>query len=188
MKKSPPKVTALIQPWTASAEHPNVVGTRKFDAVDDFVAALGRALHTDIPIIEGSLRDAPEDGYVLLFEEPGLSATLGFGPRVVLINADRSSVRETIEFHQLACAVEKHRYFQWRSDRGNDDGKWIYGRKDVAQQMRATFVPGPPSTEHYGLIDSSEQTDLPSLLARYVLAYDALYGDAHDASGSPEGE
>jgi hypothetical protein len=154
------------------------ISPRMFDAVDEFVAALSEAARVTIPVVEGELRDAPKFGFVILFHEPPLVHPLEIGPRIILINADRSTVQESLELHQLACAVEKHRYFEWRTRRSEDTGQWLFGRKDVVCRMGFTLSSGPPPTEHYGLIETSDEKDLPSLIARYLQVY---------ASGVPEG-
>lgn len=170
------KITALVTPFQPDAKLPTAIGPRVFDAVDEFALAIGNAAGIGVPIVEGSLSDAPDDGYVLLFEEPSKTEMLLIGPRVILINADRSSVRSMLERDRLACAVEKHRYFTWRTQRSEETGDGLYGRKEVALRMGATIAAGPPPTEHYGLLSSATQRDLPSLIARYLDIYEMLQG------------
>lgn len=162
------KITAIVAPH----------GARGFEAVDEFAAALGTAAGIEVPVIEGSLADAPGDGYLVVFDADTLLAHPDLGPRVVLVNADRASVLADLERHHLAGAIEKHRYFQWRTQRDAERGRGVFGRKDVAVQLDGMLDTGYQETADYALLASSRHTDLPSLLAGYLAAHDGPRGRA----------
>jgi hypothetical protein len=91
--------------------------------------------------------------------------------RSVLIDADRSAIRDQIEHYRLVGAIEKQRYFCWRTQPENETGSGLIGLKDLAETLDARVIPGPYSTEHYGWLSSDRFSDLPSLLAAYLAAY-----------------
>lgn len=159
------KVTVIVGPGAS----------REVDAVDELAAALGQAAGVTVPVIEGSLADAPADGYLVAYEPRDLIRHPGIGPRVILINADRSDVLDELEQHRLAGAIEKHRYFQWRTQRDTDTGRGLFGHKDVAAAIDVTLA-GAFETEHYGLFMKSPYPDLPSLLAAYLAAHERARG------------
>jgi len=162
------KITAIVDPPDPTAEFANKTA-REFDAVDEFVHALGLAAGISIPVIEGTLADAPADGYVIVFDEGQLEK----GPqtsRVLLVNADRGSVLAELEDHGLVGAIEKLRYFRWRRNRSEETGGGLFGRKELADSIGATLSPGPFQSSHYGLFSATRYTDLPSLVVGYLEA------------------
>lgn len=167
------KITALVAPFLSDPNFPSAVGPRKFYAVDEFAEALGQAAQTHIIVTEGAVCDAPADTYLVLFEPPPDGLVQSIGPRVILINADRSSVPGCLERDHLAGAVEKNRYFSWITNRSDDRGNGLFARKGVSSRIGATLTT-PFRTEHYGLIANSPYKDLPSLIAAYLKEYDTL--------------
>lgn len=159
------KIVAIVPPFDRP-ETETMISPRRFDEVDRFADAVGHAAGCSIPVIEGSLADAPADAFVLLFGDDDLGAN---GPRVIAINADRSSVLDELEQHQLAGAVEKQRYFRWRTAPANEKGGGLFGRKAIAEVLEARLEK-PFQTEAYGLFASSRYPDLPSLVAGYLAA------------------
>lgn len=169
------KITAVVPAFQHNPNFPSMVGSRRGDAVDEFIAALEKATGTDIAIVEGSLDVAPSDGFVLLFESTGLDVHPEVARRAILINADRSHVLRHLEDHHLVAAVEKHRYFQWRTHREDERGTGVFGRKDVAAFFDSRATPGPFTTAHYVLLSSDTCPDLPSLLGVYLRAHLQAY-------------
>jgi hypothetical protein len=173
------KLTALVAPPAAATEFTTAVSPRQFDAVDEFVAAVEQAAGARVPVVEGSWADAPTDGFVLVFGARGLtnSPTPDVDRRVVLINADRSNVLQRLEERGLAAAIEKHRYYLWRTQRQHENGGGVFGRKEVAARLGATFSAGSFESKHYGLLSSEGYKDLPSLLVSYLVAYSEIQED-----------
>jgi hypothetical protein len=167
------KITAVVAPRPVDAG-PTVVGARAFDAVDELAAALGAATGTTVPVIEGTLADAPADGYLVVFDYQDLAWFAALGGRIVLINADRASVLEDVERYGLAAAIEKHRYFQWRTRRQEETGRGVFGRKDVAARLDGLHDTGYRETARYQLLASSRYPDLVSLLAAYLAAHERV--------------
>lgn len=167
------RVTAVVQAPSIVSESATVTTPRSFDAVDEFAAALGKALGENVSIIEGSLADAPKDGYVLVFSESGLLAHPSLWPRVILVNADRATVRTNVERFDLVSAIEKHRYFCWRTQREDEEGSGVIGLKTVAERIGATVMNGPYTSARYGWLSSAAADDLPSLLAAYLKGHEA---------------
>ncbi len=167
------KVTAVVSSFVATPDLPSVSAPRDFHQVDALATALGEALGIEVPIFEGTLADAPAEGYLLVFElrhhdDPRL------GPRIIAFEEDRSTIMETAEAFRLAAAIEKHRYFQWSRRRAEERGYGLVGRKDVAERMGARLVGGPYTSAHYGLLASDAADDLIGLLAGYLRAYDQI--------------
>ena len=164
------KFTIVISADTAYPDLPTAVSPRTFNAVDELAAAASGVLGTGVPVIEGTLGDAPTTGYLLVFDLPrGIDSRLG--SRIVAINEDRSSIMKTVERYNLAAAIEKHRYFEWRANRDSDRAYGLVGRKDVAAQMAARIVTGPYTSRRYGMIESKDSGDLVYLLVMYLAAY-----------------
>src|SRR3954447_1888875 len=109
------KITAIIAPFDPNPSFPLAVAPRHFDAVDDFVKVLGQAAGIEIPVIEGTLNDAPREGYLILFDAISLAEKPSIASRAIVMNADRSTVIASLERDQTLGAVEKHRYFVWRT-------------------------------------------------------------------------
>jgi hypothetical protein len=168
------KITALVAAGSSATDLPNMVSPRAFDAVDEFAAALGEAAKVTVNVIEGTLANAPTDGYVVLFDAPGLANYPEVALRSVLINSDRAMIRSDVENHNLVGAIEKHRYFLWRKKRKDETGSGLVGRKDVAPLIGARVTPGPYTTARYGWLSSDRFTDLPSLLAGYLATHQTL--------------
>jgi hypothetical protein len=179
------KVTAIIAPPLPGPHGPTVVPARQFNSVDEFVDALAKAAGISISVIEGSLTDAPDDGYIVAFEPPNLHLAQHpeIARRVFVVNADRASVLEDLEQYSLVGAIEKHRYSLWqRQPRQEEDGTGIFGRKDVAAgapQSGRFKMAGYGRSARYDLLDNPGFPDLPSLLAGYLAAHAQLNRDAH---------
>jgi hypothetical protein len=107
------KITAIVAPSDPGIEPPTV-NARDFDAVDNFVRVLSGAAGISIPVLEGTLADAPREGYVIMFDRAMLAHT-PVTKRVFLVNADRASVLNELEGFNLVGAIEKMRYFRWRT-------------------------------------------------------------------------
>lgn len=166
------KIVAVVEPLTAAPKFATVVSPRQFDAVDEFAAAVGRAAGVTVPVIESGIAEAPDDAYLLLFDASDLKTHPEAAKRSILINADRSTVLRKLEELQLAGAVEKQRYFRWRTARDEEDGAGLFAKKPLASVIGGSLAPGPFQTPHYGLVGRSEHQDLPSLLAAYLAASD----------------
>src|SRR5262245_9312945 len=140
-------LSIVIAPFEPESTSSMAVGPRQFDEVDHFATELGRAAGITVAIVEGHLTTAPPDGLIVAFDRLGFVDHPEIGPRVVLINADRSTIVKDVMQFSLAAAVEKQMYFLWRTQRR---GSVILGRKDVAAQFGGDVRPGPFQSEQYG--------------------------------------
>jgi hypothetical protein len=175
------KISILIPVHDAAAarQHPasagsagSVASARELCHADQLAAAMRGALGVDVPILEGSLADAPATGYLLAFAVPS-TVDPALARRIVAFDEDRSGIVQRIEQQGFAAAVEKHRYFQWYSQPDSDRGSGLIGRKDIAARMPARIANGPFTGAQYGAIASETARDLPALIAAYLMAYDA---------------
>lgn len=164
------KLTAIVRPHSPSASTSTSASTqRDFYRVDDFVAHVGAALGVDVVVVEGTLDDAPGDGFLLVFESAGLAEHHELCGRTILVNADRSRLPACLEELQLLAAIEKHRYFLWQTERDGENGRGLFGRREIAAVMGAEVEPVFAS-QHYALLGCDRYPDLAALLAGYVTA------------------
>ena len=67
------QITAIVAPFHPDASRPNLVTPRASDGVDEFIGAVGAAAGAETHVIEGSLCDAPAEGFLILFSAEGLA-------------------------------------------------------------------------------------------------------------------
>lgn len=171
------KVAIIVPAFEPVPGLPTATAPRKFHAADSLAKSLGEALGIDVPVVEGSLKDVSMSGYLLVFELPR-DFDRQLGPRIVAFFEDRSTIMKSVEERNLAGAVEKHRYFLWRTRRGDERGYGLVGRKDVAQQMGARLLSGPYTSTRYAALAHEGAGDLIELLASYLRAYEQFTSEA----------
>jgi hypothetical protein len=164
------KVAILVPPYphadaTASS-------ARQIARADELAGAIRRALSIDVPVVDGTLADAPATGYLLAFRVPS-TVDPELARRVIAFDEDRSSIMKRVELLGFAGAVEKQRYFEWCTRPDGDRGYGLVGRKDVVERMPARIAEGPYTSTRYGILASDTARDLPGLIAEYLVAYDA---------------
>ncbi|MFE4009634.1 hypothetical protein ACFXP1_07140 [Streptomyces sp. NPDC059112] len=77
-----------------------------------------------------------------------------------------------VESLGAAGAIASGRYRVWRTERGDDPGGGVFGRKDVAVDMGAMWAsPGLWETDRYCLMWHDTYPSLPELLSAYLLTY-----------------
>lgn len=108
------KVTVIVPPFEPVPGLATATAPREFHAADLLAKSLAKALGIDVPVVEGSLPDTSISGYLLVSELPR-NFDRRIGPRIVAFYEDRSTIMKTVEDLNLAGAVEKHRYFLWRT-------------------------------------------------------------------------
>jgi hypothetical protein len=131
-----------------------------------------------VPIVEVPLAAAPQQGIILFCEQQtSIADYLAAAPdrkaaeRIFLLDVSRQDLPGVLERHGLVGAIEITRFISWRNDPENDFGGQVYGRRDVAERMRAVIAPPPWSGETYCLFDVPGTRDLPGALAAYLRAY-----------------
>jgi len=147
-----------------------LVSDRTLHHADELARALADKLAIEIPVIIGTLADAPATGYLVVFELPITSDTRS-GPRIIALYEDRSMIMKKVEAFSLAAAVEKQRYFEWCTRRSDERGFGLVGRKDVAARMGARVMSSPYTSTHYAALASDAAPDLVALIAAYLTAY-----------------
>lgn len=185
-------VTIVIEPprapWPRPAD-PDDVSARAFYALDRFAEAIQQYTQSDVMVVEQRLSAVSTDGFVL-FQLHGLlsDALAACEPRrrasllrrMVLLNADRSNVIALLEQHRLAAAIEKHRFFLWRTRPNLDVGYGLYGLRAVAQAMGAeTYGPISQHGERYCELGSPRYANLAALLVGYLDAYEGATDAPH---------
>ena len=171
------RATAIVEPAIRGVAS-YVRSPRDFDAVDEFASSVAVCLGQHVPVLEATLPDAPADGYLLVFGDRDLSGYDRQWSRIVFIGADRATAAKKVEEFGLAAAIEKHRYFQWKTQRSREHGLGLIGLREVAARSSARVVEGPYSTANYGCLSSPLIPDLPALLASYLEVLETLQGTA----------
>jgi hypothetical protein len=168
------KVSILVPAYEPVAHLATTVSARQMFQVDELAQAIQCALSIEIPIFQGTLADAPASGYLLAFQVPS-TIDPQLAHRIVAFDEDRSSLMRRVEQHGFVAAVEKQRYFEWRTRRDAERGYGLVGKKDVAAGMPARIVSGPYTSARYGMIASDTARDLPGLIAEYLKAHEAAF-------------
>jgi hypothetical protein len=167
-------------PWLRPAD-PGDVSARAFYALDRFAEEIQKYTQSEVMVVEQRLSTVPADGFVL-FQPDGLFSDAlaecelrlrdSLLQRMVLLNADRSNVVELLEQHRLTAAIEKHRFFLWRTRPNRDVGYGLYGLRSVAEAMGAeTYGPISQHGERYCELGSPRYANLPALLVGYLDEY-----------------
>ncbi len=167
------RLFVIVSPTESEPDASASSTPRQSDDVDEFAEVVGRPAGAKVPIIEGTLADAPHEGFLIDFDGYGLARQPELGPRVILMNVFRDDPFVVLEKHNLVAAIERYRYFQWRKQRSQESGNGVFGRKDVAERMGAGGV-GYKDTEHYRLLSCDRYADLPGLLVGYLRAYEEM--------------
>jgi hypothetical protein len=163
-------MTVIVAPVDPADQAADDESPRVFYAADELAAALGAASGAEVAVIEGTLADAPAEGYLVAFAAPGLADHADKARRIVLVNADGGTVRGHLERLGLAGAIERNRYFRWQHSRDRETGGGVIGRKDLAAAIGATTT-SSHETERYATLESTRYADLPALLVAYLRAH-----------------
>jgi hypothetical protein len=165
------KVAIVVTPYESGGDASTAL--RETDGADELAEAMRGALAIDVPVVVGPLASAPADGYLLVFHHVPWKVDPELARRIISIDEDRSSIVKNVEQYGFAGAVEKHRYFMWRTQRDSERGDGLVGRKTVAPRMSARVLGGPYTSANYAMLASDTARDLPGLIAEYLKAYDA---------------
>ena len=164
------QITIIVDPFQPDPMFPNSVSSRAFYRVDAFAAGLAQAAGVPVPVIEGTLADAPPEGFLLLFDLRGFAEHPGTGPRSVLMTQFHNL---ELEEHSLAGAVDTyHDYEIWSAQR---ERNYLYGRRDVAAAMGVEIEPAFPCPR-YSILCREHPGNLVDFLAAYLAAYEELLG------------
>lgn len=164
------KLTILVPASVPSPELTTSTTPREFYEVDEFAKAVGDALRISVPVVEGTLAEAPAHGYLLAYDLPSAIDSIQ-AARVLALNVDRSTIMRRVEAQTLLGAIEKQRYFEWCARRADEHGGWLVAKRDAAALMSAQPLPGPYVSQHYTAISSATANSLVELLAAYLTAY-----------------
>lgn len=154
---------------------------REFNSLDRFAAELSRVTRFNVPIIEGSLGQAPASGFLMVFGSSELDDFAALGPRMVLMDAARQSLwstrpdRMVTDRLKLAAAVDYGRYFAWKQEGPNEGGGGIYGLEAVAQRAGMSVAEHRSPASDYGLLSCHGHCHgLAELLVHYLTAYEEM--------------
>lgn len=162
-----------------------MAGTSAYNDAGWLSAELEPVLDAHIATSEAGLDEAPADGFIVTFGR-GMSTIHQVAARTVCLGVGRGDVPHLLEDQQLCAAFDAYIYFTWRWQRGRDRAYGMFGRRDVAKRIGARFGKAagyPRETEHYGML-ASDDPDLPTLIARYLVAYAELFPSTQQAQSS----
>ncbi|HUJ59660.1 MAG TPA: hypothetical protein VLX92_14245, partial [Kofleriaceae bacterium] len=129
--------------------------------------------HTSIPVaIHETQDELPDDTVALVWParyddlsslEPGRRA------RTIAMDVQRGNELSLLEAHDLAGAVEKHRYFRWQHRREEEAGEGLFVRRGVfSDSDDLELADGAFASEHYAYVKRSGFPSLPALIAAYA--------------------
>lgn len=152
---------------------------RDFHKVDRFAAAISEAAGFEVPIIEGSVEQAPESGFLFLYESSDRGAFSVLGPRIILVNANRGEIWSGRRDHlvtdvfRLAAAIEMLSYFQWET--GSDGPSGVHGLMSVAQQAGMKVGDFRSPSSDYGILSCHGHChSMAELLIHYLTVYEEM--------------
>ncbi|MEV5987443.1 hypothetical protein AB0L85_20905 [Streptomyces sp. NPDC052051] len=155
------------------------VTLRQFEEIDEFAEAMSsgdrkiRVRYVDeLDRVPETLIVCEECVAETLLEESSLDAR-NLYRRIFLLNVERGHKNaKRIDSLGMAGAIIGLRYRVWRTERADDPGGGVFGRRDVAAGMGASWgSSGIWNTERYCLFWHSDYPTLPLLLSQYLVAY-----------------
>jgi hypothetical protein len=156
------------------------ITAREAGRYDDFATALTRSIRVAAFVQEGDkLPSVRERGTIFVCPLAVLEDSILTWPEqaqtvqhhTVLIDVPRTRALAEAERLGTAAVIETSQYLKWKN--AADAGcSAIYGRKDVALSMGATWSDFPPHRAgRYALLGHPEFPNLPTLLGAYLKAY-----------------
>ena len=173
--------TIIVQPAETVLVNgrPFISNIRQSKEVDRFAANLAKAAGYDVPIAEGTLSQAPEQGFLFVYNGWDLDSYHALGPRIVLLDADRGALwngrrdKLVTDRCQLAAAVGNLEFFEWQ--RGHLGGGGIHGLESVAKRagMRIEAFRSPNS-DYGSLVCHPHCHSLEEILVHYLTVYEEM--------------
>ncbi|MFC0601541.1 hypothetical protein [Streptomyces palmae] len=157
------------------------IAIRNFEQIDAFADAMSQISQQPIRVIYADEMHGQQNSNLMICEE-SVAQLISFNwsldlseimPYVFLLNVERGAkTARRVESLNAAGAIESIRYRIWRADPDNDPGGGVFGKKDIATRIGATWTtPGLWVTDRYCLFEHDMHRSLPALLAAYLDAY-----------------
>jgi hypothetical protein len=141
---------------------------------DRFAAALAGRTPVAVRVVDGPAPPETGEGAIVVCRPAVLERGGGdlAAARTVVIDIDRTRALDWAERRGLAAAIDSLHFFGWRAGAGAPGPAALYGRRDVARRLGATWHEGPPfAGEHHVLLSDPRHPELPDLLAAYLTEY-----------------
>lgn len=157
-------MTLIVRPAESLDLNGRIVRThsREFYKCDEIAAALSAVAGFDVPILEGSLVDAPAEGFLLTFQDWQIPSFPELGPRIVAMDAGRAEIwsDRIADKYQLAAAIES--------------GLALFGLASVGERAGMELGIGHPSSKYRCLSCPGHCKSRLELLVHYLTVYEEL--------------
>lgn len=168
-------VAGYRQATVLTHEGESKVPLRRAIGLDEFAAAIAAQTSARVSVVDGL--QLPEDlsGTALVGDhtfvrwlqaeaDPAGRIT----PRVVWLNANRTTALPELERGRLAAAIDVGAYTDWQASADGPAQAALYGLKAVAEPLGATWL---FESDRYCLMSSARFPALPALLVAYLGRY-----------------
>lgn len=156
-----------------------VSSSRKFNEVDRLAKQLAQAAGYEVHIVEGALSQAPDRGFIFVYDSWELDTYRALGPRIILLNADRGALWNgrhqnlVLDRCGLAAAVENADYSFWTM--GRDGPRGLHGLESVAKKAGMAIAGFRSPTSDYGELSCREHChSLAELIVHYLTVYEEM--------------
>lgn len=175
------RITLVIEPerfHVDSTLRKGTVSAREFFGYDRLFEELRRSAPVEVGLFEGSLRDAPTSGMLLLhpgaqvhcsLQDCDASSRAAIAARILLLDAEQSPF-ELLETHHLAGAIESLRLVRLQYPETGAAPAGLIGLSSVGLRMGVMMLEGYPST-HYAMLSGGGHPNFVALLVAYLQAY-----------------
>jgi len=172
-------ITVLYEPARQQVSHHGAEGqwSDPLGRYRGLVEALEQHTAGPVSLRTGFLRDAPPG--VILVRSSDYDAMMdevvadreAIAARTILLEADRSNVFALLERHGFAGAVEKQRFFDWRTEPDQETGGGLHCRRDLVASVGGVCLDiASFQTKEYCVVLTDRYADLPSLIVGYAEA------------------
>ena len=157
-------MTLIVRPAENLVLNGRIVqnNSRESYKCDEIAAALSVAAGFSVPVFEGSLADAPAEGFLLMFHDWQIPSVAELGQRIVAMNAGRTEIwsEHIADKYNLAAAIEM--------------GKWFHGLVSVGERAGMEIGIGHPASKYRYVGCPGHCKSLPELLVHYLTVYEEL--------------
>lgn len=161
----------MLQPMTLIVRPPESLdlngrivrnNSREFYRCDELAAALSAVAGFSVPVLEGSLAEAPSEGFLLTFHDWQIPSFPELGPRIVAMDAGRPEIwsERIADKYRLAAAFESRLA--------------LFGLASVGERAGMELGIGHPASRYRCLSCFEHCKSRIELLVHYLTVYEEL--------------